>query len=1193
LKQKTFALTWWGKRWIEALERLGVIWENRLPRGRTYARKGRVIKYDIKPGLISARVSGSRKTPYKVKIKVRQFQEKTKEEIFSILKQRPVLVSTILNLTLPEHIIDLFRDHGIDLLPTTEEEFDTDCTCPDWANPCKHIAAVFYVIAEVIDNDPFVLFTLRGIPKEEFLKQLRLIESKDNISNFLPDKSEIENFYSYKQDVAFPSLSLDGNGKGFIFSALTDNPVFYRKGNFKDILRSIYDSIDLNPFLERKVDYFDPTINKAKGAIFLKEENELFIYGIDKKDIKENIEFKQKTLPIVENGELNKKRVVGISIDINKILPYLASTSLTLENEISSAFFLYVYLAHFAVALVERSYFIPSVEEIQDKRKKNVSFNITYKAYLVSKRLKEIVNRCIQKAPLCTYLRYRDKKGYLSSKEVLEGFLDSCVNILVKHGISSNQFLEEDEYLSVFKQEKAILADNPHIKSFFSALRAWLAPLSLRKKETIIRLGFILKPEKKKEKKNWFLEPIVFSEDKRPVNLKKFWKGAEDKDKKEIIDLISILTRYIPVLNFLEAGKGGFKQKTTINTEDVLDLISRGKEYLQIFDIPIIFPAEIKEVFHIKPRVITKSNAPVNPMLSLKDLLQFEWQVCLGDITLSRKEFLELCKTKTPLVKIKENWLLLRPDELERIKHILDTEIEIKDYAELLRFSLMQEIKTDEGKIEFIPPEEIKHKIEGLSKLRLLRKPSELKAQLRPYQVTGYRWMVVNCEAGFGACLADDMGLGKTIQALAVILYLKKKKIKPALIVVPTTLLGNWQQEIAKFAPSLNVYPFYGSDKKLDNLDNIDVVLTTYGILRQNANQFSSDKFPIVVIDEAQNIKNPFAAQTKAVHSLNKAPYRIALSGTPIENRLMELWSIFHFLNPGLLGSQQYFKKNFSIPIERYGDEEAKKNLRRIISPFVLRRKKTDKTVIRDLPEKIEKNEYCSMSPAQISLYKEVVNTSLEKIQGEEGIARKGLVLKLMLSLKQICNHPALYLKQKQLNPEESGKAQRLIELLDEIKKQKEKVLIFSQFREMGSLIKEMILKEMGEEVLFLHGGVPRKKRDEMIEIFRSESDPWIFILSLKAGGTGLNLVSANHVIHYDLWWNPAVEDQASDRAYRIGQKSNVFVHRLLTKGTIEEKIERMIEKKRALSESIVGTGETWITELSDDELRELVILES
>lgn len=1187
-----FALTWWGKTWIKALERLGSIWENRLPRGRSYARRGKVVECKIKPGLITARVSGTRETPYKVKIKVKQFTEKTKEEIFSILRQRPVLVSSILNLTLPENIIDIFKDHGIELLPTTEEEFDTDCSCPDWANPCKHIAAVFYVLAEVIDNDPFVLFTLRGIPKEEFLKQLRLIESKDKSFEFLPEKSEIENFYSYKQDTPFPSLSLDGNGKGFIFSALTDNPIFYRKGDFKKILRSMYDSINLNPFLKTKDDY-DLSFSNAKGVIFFKEENELFIYGVDKEDSN----LKQKTLTIFDNGELKQKRVKGISIKLNEILPYLVSVPLTLENEISPAFFTYVYLAHFALALVESSYYIPYVEEIHNKSSKNVSYKITYKAYLISKRLKEILNRCIEKAPPCTYLRYIDKRGYLPPYEVLEGFLDSCINILVKEGISSNfqlkLELEEDEYLSLFKEERAILADNPHVNSFFSALRSWLAPLLLRKKEYITRLGFILRPGKGKTDKNWSLEPIVFSEGKSPVNLKKFWKRADDKEKKEIIDLISILTRYIPVLNLLEAEKGGFKEKITIKTEDLLDLISTGKEYLQIFDIPLIFPEEIKEVLRIKPRVITKSQAPIDPMLSLEDVLQFEWQINLGDITLTKEEFLKLCRSKTPLVKIKENWLLIRPDELQRIKRIiLNTKIKIKDYAELLRSALMQEIKADEGVIEFIPPEEIKSKIESLSKLKRLKTPAGLKAQLRPYQLTGYRWMVVNCEAGFGSCLADDMGLGKTIQAIALLLYLKRKKIKPALIVAPTTLLGNWQQEIAKFAPSLNVYSYHGTDKRLDNLDNIDIVLTTYGVLRQNADQFSSDKFPIVIIDEAQNIKNPFTAQTKAVHSLNKAPYRIALSGTPIENRLMELWSIFHFLNPGLLGNQEYFKKHFSIPIERYGDEEAKRSLRRIISPFILRRQKTDKTVIGDLPEKIEKNEYCPMTPVQISLYEEVVNTSLERIQNKKGIARKGLVLKLMLSLKQICNHPALYLKQKQIKPEESGKTQRLIELLDEIKRQKEKVLIFSQFREMGYLIKEMILKEMGEDVLFLHGGVPRKKRDEMIERFSSESNPWIFILSLKAGGTGLNLISANHVIHYDLWWNPAVEDQASDRAYRIGQKSNVFVHRLLTKGTVEEKIDKMIEKKRALSESIVGAGETWITELNDDELRELVRLE-
>ncbi len=1179
----SFALTWWGKTWINALEQLGSIWKNRLPRGRTYARAGRVVKCDVQPGLITARVSGTRKVPYEVKIKVKRFTQKTKEKIFNILTQRPLLVSSMLNLTLPEGIVDLFKEHGIQLLPATEDEFDTYCSCPDWANPCKHIAAVFYVLAEVIDNDPFVLFTLRGIPKEEFFKKLKLIEQQEKNSDFLPTDLEKEKFYSYKEDHPFPSLSIEGKGKAFIFSALTENPIFYRKGNFKDILSAIYDSIELDLFLDNRDDFSD--LNKAKGVIFLKEKNALFFYGVDKKERG----LKSNRLTIVENGKLKQKTVKGIFVELSKIIPYLIKTSLLMEDEISPAFFTYIYLAHFALALVENSYFTPYVEEIH--KKEDVYYRISYRAYIISKKLKEILNKCIKKAPLCTYLKYSDEKGgYLFPEEVIEDFLDSCVNILVKKGINTDKILE-DEYLYILKEEEPILADNPQVNSFFSALKSWLAPLYLKKREDIVRIGFVLRPRRKND--NWILEPVILAEKNKPINLKRFWKQANDKDKKDIIEVISILTRHIPVLSSIEAKTGGFKEKISLSSDELTDFLLRGKEYLQIFDIPLILPQQIKEVFKIRPRIVARFTESAGSMLSLKQLLEFDWQVSVGDFTLSKEEFLKLCESKSPVVNIKENWLLIKPDELSRVKRILQMDVEIEDYSELVRFSLLQEIKTDDGTIEFIPPEEIKKKIKELSKLKQIKTPSELKAKLRPYQLTGYRWLVVNTEAGFGCCLADDMGLGKTIQVIAFLLYLRgKRKVKPALIVVPTTVLGNWQRELNKFAPCLKVYSYHGSDKNLDNLEDIDVVLTTYGMLRQRKDNFSPQKFPVVIIDEAQNIKNPFTAQTKAVYGLNKSPYRIALSGTPIENRLMELWSIFQFLNPGLLGSQRYFKKRFSLPIERYGDEDAKKSLKRIISPFILRRKKTDKSIISDLPEKIEKNEYCPMSSDQVALYQEVVNGALKKISGEKGIKRKGLILKLILSLKQICDHPALYLKQKQIDPNASGKTLRLIELLDEIKRQKEKVLIFSQFKEMGALLRDLILKEMGEDVLFLHGAIPRKKRDEMIEKFSLDNDPWIFILSLKAGGTGLNLVSATHVIHYDLWWNPAVEDQASDRAYRIGQKNNVFVHRLLTKGTIEEKIDKMLEKKRALSESIVTAGETWITELKDDEIKELVRLE-
>ncbi len=1179
MRRNQFALTWWGNIWIKTIENMGSEWENRLPRGRRYARGGRVVECKVLPGEITAKVSGTRRRPYDVHIKFRQFSNEEKVRLFALFKERPLLVSSILNMNLPEDIVNILKNKNIKLLPSSEEEIHTYCSCPDWANPCKHIAAVFYVLAQVIDSDPLTIFTLRGIPKEKFLEQLKLISHEREVERFFPSNEKSTDLYLRRKDNPYPPLDFEGDGKHFIFSMLTDNPIFYRNGNLKEILRDIYNSMGLDFLSEKHQDFSH--LQQAKGVIYLEEKNSLFFYEFPDKAYKN----KRIELLTIKNKTPVKKRFHGTLISLEEILPYLIETSLLTEEEVPDALFTYIYLAHFALSLVEKSYFVPYVYETTTKNRKYCG--IRYRAYLIRKDLKETMNSVLNGAPLCTFLRKKGKH-YLSSHDVLNAFLNSCINLLVKSGIHKSV---EGEYISYFKRSDPAVINDPFVESFFSALKAWLAPLYLREKEDVVKLGFLLKPASTGKK--WFLHPLVFPQDSKPESLKSFWQQTDDNKRSNILEIFSILIRHIPLLGKLENKRGGFKKRIDIGPKDLLNFLTDARKYLELFDIPLILPEEIKEISRIKPRAVASASSSIDPMLSLENILSFKWQVAMGDTVLSKEEFLKLCESKSPLIHFKETWFLVKPEELERVKRILERELKIKDYSELIRSSLAGEVETEDGVVEFVPPEEINETLKSLVSIRKsLEAPPDLKAQLRPYQLIGYRWLITNAEAGFGCCLADDMGLGKTVQTIAAILYLNKKGIKPVLVVVPTTVLGNWEKEINKFAPSLKVFIYHGANRNPQCAKNVDIILTTYGLLRQKNNSLLRKKFMAVVIDEAQNIKNPAAAQTKAVYKLSKIPYRFALSGTPIENRLMELWSIFNFLNPGLLGSMSYFQKHFSTPIERYGNRHARERLKRIIAPFILKRDKKDRTIIKDLPEKIEKNEYCSLTPEQASLYQQLVKTAMKSISGEEGIHRKGLILKLLLGLKQICNHPGLYLKRKGTKVEESGKMMRLFELLHEINHNNEKVLIFSQFKEMGEILKSLILKEMGEDVLFLHGGTPRKKRDRLVEEFLNEEKPWIFILSLKAGGTGLNLVSANHVIHYDLWWNPAVEDQASDRAYRIGQVNNVYVHRLITRGTIEDKIEQILETKRELSASIITSGEAWITELSDDELMELIKLD-
>ena len=499
---------------------------------------------------------------------------------------------------------------------------------------------------------------------------------------------------------------------------------------------------------------------------------------------------------------------------------------------------------------------------------------------------------------------------------------------------------------------------------------------------------------------------------------------------------------------------------------------------------------------------------------------------------------------------------------------------------------------------------EILDKLTEGVKITTIKQPASLHGQLRPYQLKGVSWLAFLEQYGFGACLADDMGLGKTIELIALLLHERssqqngsKPNRNPALLICPMSIVGNWQKELERFAPSLNVMVHHGHERlsgeafEQEARQN-DIVITTYALALRDQEHLATIDWEYVVVDEAQNIKNDEAKQTKAIKKL-EARHRIALTGTPVENRLAELWSIMEFLNPGYLGSGTDFRKNFAIPIERYRDADRSESLKRLIQPFVLRRLKTDKSIIADLPDKMEMKVFCNLTQEQASLYEAVVKEMMAKIEeAEEGIERKGLVLSTLLKLKQVCNHPAQFVADGSALEGRSGKLARLEEMLEEVLAAGDKALIFTQFAEMGKLLRAYLQERLGCETLFLHGGTPKKQRDIMVQRFQEERrGAQLFILSLKAGGVGLNLTAANHVFHFDRWWNPAVENQATDRAFRIGQKKNVQVHKFVCIGTLEERIDMMIEQKRELANSIVGSGENWLTEMSTTQLKELFAL--
>ena len=588
--------------------------------------------------------------------------------------------------------------------------------------------------------------------------------------------------------------------------------------------------------------------------------------------------------------------------------------------------------------------------------------------------------------------------------------------------------------------------------------------------------------------------------------------------------------------------------------------------------------------------------------LGLDELVSFEWQAAIGDEPLTARELAALAKQKAPLVRYRGAWVAVDPRELAEIqKRVADARGQMT-VREAVQASLAGEARRGSLAAAVSATGTF---AEMLERLRTgaqndAKPPSSLQATLRPYQARCLAWLSTMGSLGLGACLADDMGLGKTVQLLAFLLRRMDEMPKdgrPALLVAPTSVVGNWEREVQRFAPSLSVVRHYGADRVRSKKDfprtGGSLVVTTYGLLRRDAELLGQLDWSTVVLDEAQNIKNAASATAKAARSI-RADHRFALTGTPVENRLAELWSILEFANPGLLGPLERFRQDFAVPIERYGNSEAAERLRRVVGPFLLRRLKSDPTIIRDLPPKNEMKMVCTLTREQATLYKAVVDEEMRRIESANGIERRGRVLALLMFLKQICNHPAQYLSESGPLAKRSGKLARVTEMLEEVVLAGDKALIFTQFREMGDRLMAHLAESLGCEVTFLHGGTPKKARDEMVRRFQEEPHgPRVFVLSVKAGGTGLNLTAASHVFHYDRWWNPAVEDQATDRAYRIGQKRAVQVHKLLCAGTVEEKVDRLLEQKRDLASKVIGTGEKWITEMGNAELRDLFALSS
>ncbi len=1161
-----YGKTWWGEQWLKSLSYID--YSNRLPRGSTYASQGAVVDIKINGNKISAKVQGTRRTPYKVSISVPIFSISEKKVIMSAIKSDPMMLSDLLNRNLPQGIMDIAKARNISIFPASWKDFGMDCSCPDWAVPCKHIAAVIYILANEIDRNPFLVFNLHDLDiLKEIKKSGMVADSSGNTiakaKSLYSNKQKNENTVEPKEEnIDFSDITDISKN---LFSLLTDKPLFCST-NFKTVLKKAYKTV------ERSIKKYN------------KEETEAEPVARDY-EIYENVE-------IILNNELfyfdtvltgaETEKHFGQYDGFKKLAEYINAIPSKFVGRLSSGLKGLYYTWQFAKKLLSNSAYIPQLLQLA-----NNIYTIRWIPALMNKDVKKQFEIISQILPSQTVkeIGTSHKSRYMNRNEQAIAISSMFIEYFIVENTTTSDFTNGAIQNLFFNYDTNAFSKTGE-REIPTAIHQWLNPffVSHGKYVPVIQI--------EEDEDNYFAINLMV-ENRENILLSPIELSTFLSDKKYAIDRMSVLSTFSVLTQYYEDLKEFIQYsgeiELTYSSEEFTDILFKILPAVEMLGIRVLLPKALKNL--IRPQaslsLMKTEGITYNGFLSIKDIFDFKWQIALGKQFVNPEEFARMVKNLQGIVKIKDQYIFIDKKEIERLLKQIDKDPELNNH-DLLKVALSEDYKGANVNIT----EKSKKIVAKLLKVDKIAVPKDIKAQLRPYQERGYEWLYKNAKAGFGCIIADDMGLGKTLQVITTFQQMKNEgrlAKRKGLVVVPTTLITNWMHEIQKFAPDLKAAIYHGTKRTLET-ENIDIIITTYGVLRSDEKIINKKKWEILAIDEAQNIKNPTTAQTKAVKKI-KAPVRIAMSGTPVENRLSEYWSIFDFINKGYLGSLKYFRDNFATPIETDHNHDQLDVFKKITSPFIIRRLKSDKSIINDLPDKIQNNTYNSLTKEQAALYQSVVKELMPTIEtnSEDGIKRRGLIFKLMIALKQICNHPVQYLKKGNAEPEISGKTQMLFNLLDSIYENNEKVLIFTQFKEMGVLLEKMITKRYGKGVLFLSGSTSRKKRDEYVNEFQNKSYVRTFILSIKAGGTGLNLTAASNVIHYDLWWNPAVENQATDRAYRIGQKNNVMVYRMLTQGTFEEKINEMLDKKRELANLTVKTGENWLGDLSDNEIAELV----
>ena len=1161
-----YGVTPWGRWFIDVLDSYQM--GERLERGRRYANAGKVLSLKLTDGRATAKVEGKSNPFYKVAISFSPLKET--EKVYRMIEKDPLLLARIAAGELPEDFLLKLKKEGINLIPAHWREMRRSCTCPDYGDPCKHMAALYYIIAREIDANPHVLFRLRGMDlSARFGKTavhsiappftIKFTEKKKNASDGVKTGARVP--HDAKSPIELEEIPHCGE---LITSLLPPAPPFCDR-DFAAVMAEFYHRC--GTYRE-----WEHAVNDEQTLAQTEHDFSRSLWTVHCPNLVPGVE------PVLQAQDINggKKRY-----SLYEAFGHFVQFS---SDDGTASYSFLFYLFKFLNLLCSAGALIPYV--LNDEETLKIIWRPFETLPPVSVMLNSATSlECgLLTTPQLFRINLENKQVSATGQHAVSGrsvvdilasaFLSEWVRhkfMLFRESLGREGDIEYKQLLNLFFMGMFIDVSSPAKRSLPMAIDRWLSVLHID--FSAYRYAITIKDLSKRVKDDSNIMNFAVSMDVL----------VEDEDGTEKIPLskcndLEILRAPVALSNYLPEIKELFSnQKIALSETRLVSFLDSASSLLTRMGMIVNLPKALAK--ELKPRLVIRGNtdgASLVRYLDLNTLQDFQWQIAIGDEVMTLKEFEKLVRQKRAMVHFRDGFVKMDTGEFFRL--LKKAKAQAPDINDFLKAHF-----SGDTVLAF----DARETIDNIFREHNFPIPSSLNARLRPYQKRGYNWVCSLLLSGFGCILADDMGLGKTVQSIATILRLKEEGLlnNGCLVIAPAALLDNWEKELNRFAPTLNVSRYHGNRRIIDR--KRDIFLTTYQTAVRDTEKLKAEIFSLLLVDEAHLMKNTETRVSRTVKQL-RSQYRLALSGTPVENRLEDLRSLFDFILPGYLGDAPKFREQYRVPIEVMRNREKAQALQKITSPFLLRRLKTDKNIIKDLPEKIVTNEYAILEKEQAALYENVVAESIKKSETIDPQDRSSLIFYLLTSLKQICDHPRVYDKESPANVELSGKAQLLITLLGEIMANREKTLVFSQYVETLVCLERIIKKELGEAALIYHGGLNQKTRAEIVGRFQNDPAARIMLVSLKAGGLGLNLTAASRVIHYDLWYNPAVENQATDRAFRIGQKRTVFVHRFITRNSFEEKIDEMITSKQELVNMTVKSGESWLARMSHEELRTL-----